>query len=118
LKTADAFGGYDRRCRDLPQEEIQRLLEAGTPYVIRQKAPLEGATSFQDAVFGEITIENKEMSFTVCQSAPGQGRACVDAVKALVNGEDLSKVEHAMDNGLYVYVPFEPVTAQTVEQYK
>ncbi len=63
-------------------------------------------------------IENKEMSFTVCQSAPGQGRACVDAVKALVNGEDLSKVEHAMDNGLYVYVPFEPVTAQTVEQYK
>ena len=71
LKTADAFGGYDRRCRDLPQEEIQRLLEAGTPYVIRQKAPLEGATSFQDAVFGEITIENKEIEDQVLLKADG-----------------------------------------------
>lgn len=65
------FGGYDRHCRDLPQEEVQRLLNAGTPYVIRQKAPLEGATTFQDAVFGEITIENKEIEDQVLLKADG-----------------------------------------------
>ena len=58
------------------------------------------------------------MSFTVCQSAPGQGRACVEAAKALVSGEDMSKVEYATEDGLYVYVPFEPVTAQNVADYK
>ena len=65
------FGGYDRHCRDLPEEEVERLLAAGTPYVIRQKAPLEGATTFQDAVFGEITIENKEIEDQVLIKADG-----------------------------------------------
>lgn len=54
-------GGYDRHCRDLPQEEIDRLLAEGVPYVIRQKMPLEGSTTFTDAVFGEITVENSEL---------------------------------------------------------
>ena len=39
-------GGYDRHCRNLPQEEIDRLLAEGTPYVIRQKMPIEGSTTF------------------------------------------------------------------------
>jgi len=65
------FGGYDRHCRDLPQEEVQRLLDAGTPYVIRQKVPLTGSTTFQDAVFGEITIENKEIEDQVLIKADG-----------------------------------------------
>lgn len=54
-------GGYDRHCRELPREEVQRLLNAGTPYVIRQKMPLEGSTTFHDAVFGDITVENSEL---------------------------------------------------------
>lgn len=54
-------GGYDRHCRDLPQAEVDALLQAGTPYVIRQKVPLEGSTTFVDAVYGEITVENSEI---------------------------------------------------------
>lgn len=54
-------GGYDRYCRNLPQEEIDRLLAEGVPYVIRQKMPLDGKTTFTDAVFGEITVENSEL---------------------------------------------------------
>ena len=68
IHVADSFGGYDRHCRDLPAEEVQRLLDAGTPYVIRQKMPLDGATSFEDAVYGTITIENesgRRVDFTV-----------------------------------------------------
>lgn len=65
------FGGYDRHCRELPQEEVQKLLDAGTPYVIRQKVPLTGATTFKDEVFGEITIENKEIEDQVLIKADG-----------------------------------------------
>ncbi len=61
IQQDNDFGGYDRHCRDLPQEEIDRLLAEGVPYVIRQKMPLEGSTTFVDAVFGEITVENSEL---------------------------------------------------------
>jgi glutamyl-tRNA synthetase len=54
-------GGYDRHCRDLPQEEVERLLKSGAPYVIRQKMPLTGSTTFTDAVYGSITVENSEL---------------------------------------------------------
>ncbi len=65
------FGGYDRHCRDLPQEEIDRLLAAGTPYVIRQRVPLDGSTTYTDAVYGEITIENKEIEDQVLLKSDG-----------------------------------------------
>lgn len=42
LHDENGLGGYDRHCRDLPKEEVEALLQAGTPYVIRQKMPIEG----------------------------------------------------------------------------
>ena len=65
------FGGYDRHCRDLPAEEIRKNLDAGMPYVIRQRVPLEGSTSFEDAVYGTITIENKEIEDQVLLKSDG-----------------------------------------------
>ncbi|WP_114544025.1 glutamate--tRNA ligase, partial [Candidatus Similichlamydia laticola] len=47
--------GYDRRYRYLSQEEIAEKEEAGEPYVIRLKVPLEGEARFQDGIRGEIT---------------------------------------------------------------
>ena len=64
-------GGYDRHCRDLPQEEVDRLLSEGTPYVIRQKVPLDGTTTFHDAVFGTISVENKEIQDQILLKADG-----------------------------------------------
>ena len=61
LSESSEFGGYDRHCRDLPREEIEANLAAGKPYVIRQKMPFEGKTTFSDAVFGEITVDNSEL---------------------------------------------------------
>lgn len=61
MRKANAFGGYDRRYRDLAPEEVQRRLAEGQSYVIRQKMPLEGKTSFFDEVYGEITVDNKEL---------------------------------------------------------
>lgn len=72
LKIEGEIGaGYDRHCRDLPQEEIDRQLANGTPYVIRQKMPLEGSTTFTDAVFGDITVENSELQDQILIKADG-----------------------------------------------
>ena len=49
---------YDRHCRNLSEEEINANLAEGKPYVIRQAIPLEGATSFHDEIYGDITVEN------------------------------------------------------------
>lgn len=52
---------YDRHCRNLSKEEVQEKLDAGIPYVIRQKMPLEGTTTFHDEVYGDITVENSTL---------------------------------------------------------
>ena len=48
---------YDRHCRNLSKEEVQEKLDAGVPYVIRQKVPLEGEVTFHDALYGDITVD-------------------------------------------------------------
>lgn len=64
-------GGYDRHCRDLPKQEVENLLSKGIPYVIRQKIPLTGSTTFEDAVFGKITVENSEIEDQILLKADG-----------------------------------------------
>ncbi len=67
----EAFAKYDRHCYHLPQEEVQAKLAAGEPFVIRQKMPDEGTTVFQDMVYGEITVENKELDDQILMKADG-----------------------------------------------
>lgn len=64
-------GGYDRCCRELSAAEVEARLQSGAPYVIRQKVPLDGVTSYTDEVFGAISIENKEMQDQVLLKADG-----------------------------------------------
>jgi glutamyl-tRNA synthetase len=63
-------GGYDGHCRNLSPEEIQEKLDAGVPYVIRQRIP-EGTTTFQDAVYGEISVDNSELDDQVLLKSDG-----------------------------------------------
>ena len=62
LKSVQKLAGltpkYDGHCRNLSKEEIEEKLASGVPYVIRQKMPLKGTTSFHDLVFGDIEVEN------------------------------------------------------------
>lgn len=62
---------YDRHCRNLSQEEIQANLDAGIPYVIRQKMPLDGTTTFHDEIYGDITVENNTLDDQVLIKADG-----------------------------------------------
>lgn len=71
LHEEDAMGGYDRHCRNLSKEEIEANLAAGIPYVIRQKMPLEGVTSYADSVFGEISMNNSELQDQILIKADG-----------------------------------------------
>ena len=52
---------YDRHCRNLSPEEVQAKLDAGVPYVIRQKMPLDGTTTFHDDIYGDVTVENSTL---------------------------------------------------------
>ena len=71
LHEEDATGGYDRHCRNLSKEEVEANLAAGVPFVIRQKMPLEGTTSYVDSVFGEISMNNSELQDQILMKADG-----------------------------------------------
>lgn len=47
--------GYDRRHRNLSEEEIQAFEKSGRPFVIRLKVPLTGEVTFVDAIKGRIS---------------------------------------------------------------
>ena len=67
-------GEFDRAadpCRDLPLEDTLRRVEAGEPYVIRQKIPQTGTTTFHDAIFGDITVENSTLDDQVLLKRDG-----------------------------------------------
>ncbi len=63
--------GYDRRCRDLSQDEADEQLKAGVPYTIRMKVPLEGQTRFEDAIRGAVVYENPVLDDFVILKSDG-----------------------------------------------
>ena len=71
LHGENGVGGYDGHCRHLTREEIDAKLAAGVPYVIRQRIPDSGSTTFHDAVFGDITVENETLDDQVLIKSDG-----------------------------------------------
>lgn len=59
--AAGQWHRYDRHCCTLSKEEVQLRLANKEPYIIRQKMPDTGSTSFEDAVYGTITVDNSEL---------------------------------------------------------
>ena len=63
-ESKEDSGQFERAgdpCRDLDPAAAQARVDAGEPYVIRQRIPKEGRTTFHDAVYGDITVENAEL---------------------------------------------------------
>ena len=65
------FNRADDPCRNLSAEEVAANLAAGKPYVIRQRIPKEGTTTFHDVSFGDITVENKTLDDQVLLKRDG-----------------------------------------------
>ena len=62
---------YDGHCKGLTKEEVEAKLAAGEPYVIRQRIPETGQTTFVDAVYGTITVDNAELDEGVLLKSDG-----------------------------------------------
>ena len=74
LKTVVAgkeISQYDKHCLHLSKEEIEANLAAGMPYVIRLNVPTEGTTTFHDDIYGDITVENKELDDMILIKSDG-----------------------------------------------
>ena len=73
-ESEEESGVFERAadpCRDLPLEEAKARVAAGEPYVIRQRIPAEGSTTFHDAIFGDITVENSTLDDQVLLKRDG-----------------------------------------------
>lgn len=62
---------YDKHCLSLTKEEVEANLKAGKPFVIRQNNPTEGTTTFHDELYGDITVENKELDDMILIKSDG-----------------------------------------------
>ena len=54
----------------MADDNLQEKLEAGLPYVIRQRIPA-GTTTFHDAIFGDITVDNSTLDDQVLLKRDG-----------------------------------------------
>ncbi|MBR4470313.1 MAG: glutamate--tRNA ligase [Erysipelotrichaceae bacterium] len=69
-EQGDSFYFVDP-CKLLSKDEIQAKLDAGEEYVIRLNVTSEGTTSFDDEVYGTITVENKTLDEMVLLKSDG-----------------------------------------------
>jgi len=56
------LSGYDRHCRDIPQEEAAARAAAGEAHTIRLKIPLGETTRFNDHLLGGIEWKNDDVN--------------------------------------------------------
>lgn len=62
---------YDRTCRDLSKEEVEKRIAAGEAYTIRQKMPLEGEVTVHDELHGDITFKAENLEDHVLIKSDG-----------------------------------------------
>ena len=73
-ESEEDTGEFDRGddpCRSLTREEADRRAANGEPFVIRQRIPHEGTTTFHDEIFGDITVENSTLDDQVLMKRDG-----------------------------------------------
>ncbi len=58
-------------CRLLTPAQVEEKMTAGESFVIRQRIPDGGSTTFRDHVYGEITVENAQLDDQVLLKSDG-----------------------------------------------
>ena len=72
-ESEEDSGDFDRAadpCRDLDPAVAKARVDAGEPFVIRQKIPV-GTTTFSDAIYGDITVDNSDLDDQVLLKRDG-----------------------------------------------
>lgn len=62
---------YDKHCLHMDPAEVQRRLDAGEPYVIRQNVPEHGEASFDDVIYGHIAVDCSDLDDMILIKADG-----------------------------------------------
>lgn len=62
---------YSGKCRNLSQEEIDKNLEAGKDFSIRLKIERPGTTQYDDMIYGNIEVNNKDIDDFIIQRSDG-----------------------------------------------
>jgi len=75
----------------LSEQEVQALLAAGTPHVIRIKMPLEEEIRFTDMIRGEVTFQSAQVDDKVLLKADGMPTYHL----AVVVDDHLMQISHA-----------------------
>ncbi|NMM63137.1 glutamate--tRNA ligase [Clostridium sp. P21] len=70
-ETNNTAAKYDKHCLSLSKEEIEEKLASGIPYVIRQNNPSTGTTTFEDDIYGTITVDNSELDDMILIKSDG-----------------------------------------------
>ncbi len=84
--------GYDRRCRTLTSAQRGEFERQGITPVLRLKAPLAGQTTFDDVVYGTITVENETLEDLVLLKSDGYPTYHL----AVVVDDHLMEISHIM----------------------
>lgn len=62
---------YDKHCLHLSKAEIQDRIARGEPYVIRQNIPETGSSTYHDEVFGDVTVDFKDLEDNILIKSDG-----------------------------------------------
>jgi glutamyl-tRNA synthetase len=62
---------YDGRWRDRSPAEVKAAMDAGLPFVVRMKMPLEGETVLFDELRGEVRIDNRQVDDQILMKSDG-----------------------------------------------
>jgi len=80
-----------RNSLNLPQHEVDQLLDAGTPHVIRIKMPVDEHVSFTDMIRGQVSFDTNQVDDKVLLKADGMPTYHL----AVVVDDYLMKITHA-----------------------
>ncbi|MGI6201509.1 MAG: glutamate--tRNA ligase [Christensenellales bacterium] len=73
-RAAEAEGSafkYDKHCLTLSKQEVQARIDAGESWVIRQNIPANGQVSFEDLIYGTITVDCDTLDDNVLLKSDG-----------------------------------------------
>ena len=91
FQYGQAYRDSLRNSLSLPQHEVDALLDAGTPHVIRIKIPADENISFTDMIRGHVSFETNQVDDKVLLKADGMPTYHL----AVVVDDYLMKISHA-----------------------
>ncbi len=62
---------YDKHCRNLSKEEVEKNLKDGVPYVIRIKIPANETVVLHDAIHGDISFNTNDVDDMILLKSDG-----------------------------------------------